>query len=108
MRMISADIAYLESKNTECDMNIVETELKNIDEMIRESIKQIGVRSIKYKIDLEVSERKLFATYAEILNCLRDHHYYVSLQTENYLAEDGTEKCGTYIYIDWDMWKENR
>ncbi len=128
--MISAAKAYLISKNTTCDMNAVENELANIENKIIKNAKEFGATSLKYKIDISVPKKNLFATYAELIKRLRTSCYCANIQTEKYRAEEEEfkllksdsemkkhlgwlifesrlDKCGTYLYISWDQMKEN-
>lgn len=128
--MISAAKAYLISEDTVCDMNAVKTELANIEKEIVKNAKEFGVTSLKYKIDISVPKKNLFATYAELIKHLRAYYYCVNIQTEKYRAEEEEfkllksdnemekhfgwlmfesrqDKCGTYLYISWDNHKEN-
>lgn len=128
--MISAARAYLISKNTACDMNVVKTELANIENKIVKHAKEFGATSLKYKIDISVPKKNLFATYAKLIKRLRASCYCANIQTEKYRVEEEEfkllksdnemekhfgwlmfesrqDKCGTYLYISWDNHKEN-
>lgn len=128
--MISAARAYMISQNVKYDKKVVITELKNIENEITRNAKRLGTISLKYKIDLSIPEKNLFATYIKLLKCLRRSHYQVNIQTEKYCATkeeislwlstdkmnkwkwrtvrgNRIDKCGTYLYISWDKRKEN-
>ena len=128
--MISAAKAYLISKDVGYDKTVVIEELKSIENKIQVHAKRLGATSVKYKIDLSVPNKNLFATYAKLMNQLRRSHYQVSLQSEKYRAtekeycllksnderekalgwmmfDDRLDKCGTYLYISWGKRKEN-